>query len=255
MNERLFNKFKPVVMLHPQEIYYPCTIEYYLANSSVWKDDEQIAPMGSATTDTLANYDETTSLKPIALAYRGSTKENLNFIPFYVALSKLSSDCWELKYIFLYVYNGEIGCWSCSTHLADMEHITIRINPHTEEIISVYFSAHGNDQGYWASPDELEFYSPNGIIVFSALDSHASYRKAKCYPRIFFCANDHTSNKGQLWDPQELVEITEDTRWNQYKGHLGYPDHVKVPQYHSWWKKESGRSISWLGRIFACWKW
>ena len=135
-------------------------------------------------------------------------------------------------------------------HQSDVEHITIYVSKEKNKISRAYYAAHTSKDGMWLDRSEMEFDGKHPL-VYVANHSHASYNKSGTYYRIFFFANDHTSNKGIHWQPK-VIFIDNETNWNKYQGFLGEPDHCPTPMYRTWWKHEDGKSTNWFKRLFYC---
>ena len=88
--------------------------------------------------------------------------------------------------------------------------------------------------------------------VYVARHSHANYPNPKTYYRIYFMANDKTSDKGILWKVNNIKLITNETNWNNYNGYMGAPDHCPTPKNNPWWEHENGISTNFFNRIFKC---
>lgn len=103
------------------------------------------------------------------------------------------------------VYQGDVLNVQ-NAHEGDYEHITMKVNAQTGELVAIYYAAHGRNEGMWMYPpgttgNSLKEFSVdnNGHpIVFSAHGGHGSYPKEGVYTRIYGLANDRTK-KGPLW--------------------------------------------------------
>lgn len=264
-------KFAPVVYLHSEEDYFPCTIEYYCQHSSLWDGNECIIPDGRLNIKKLPTDPECSSwrLDVEKKAQRGEDPRFLDNIPFYVNIVE-KEDRYQIFYIFCYAYNGPFwlcgvaesikrcACCNVGAHQADIEHITVEVKKEAYQrsdekesdlVIRAYFAAHGSRDGRWIEGKNLKW--ENGrILCYSAKHSHASYQKRGTIWRCLGCINDHTENY-HVWIPKELVYIDDTTHWNQFSGYLG--KHVRTPLRHSWWRDESRISTNWFCRFFcAC---
>jgi hypothetical protein len=257
----LIKKYAPVVFLHTDEKYYPCKVEDYLFNSSLWADDVKIVNEGYVTEDILPKQRNN-------IKYRLDIDENFwggdrktSDVPFY-AYFKEKEDRYQILYVFFYAYNG--NAWLCyipeifdccyyGQHQADVEHITVEIKKEDlslkNRVIRVYFGAHGSKSGQWISGDDLEWYNDK-ILCFSAKNSHASYQDKGIICRGFGCISDFT-DFGSIWNPDEIVHIDNETKWNQYIGKLGSPDNVSTPLNQAWWENETEVSTNWYTRFFC----
>lgn len=268
--------FAPIVYLHPKEEYLPCTIEYYCAHSSLWDGKEVSIPEGKVSPNRLPTGDgyEGWHLDIDQDFRHGVDGSAINDVPFYVNIVE-KDDVYQIFYIFLYAYNGpfwlcgipesikKCACCSVGAHQADIEHITVEVEKEAYQAIRdpscsiepfvrrVYFAAHGTHDGQWIKKEDLK-WDHGKILCYSARHSHASYQHEGTICRCLGCISDHTG-RGLRWSPRELVNITDETKWNLFSGYLGSPHTVPTPKYHSWWGNEEETSTNWFCRFFcAC---
>jgi len=269
--EKIARDLAPVVFLHPEESYFPCTVEYYVRNCSLWDGKKEMVPEGRMSVRKLpTNPQDTSWTLNVPPEYREGESTDINDVPFYVNIVE-KEDVYQIFYIFMYAYNGpfwlcgipeKCKCCSVGAHQADIEHITVEVKKdmtcHSDEerkisdyVTRVYFAAHGSHDGQWIAAKDLK-WKHGKILVYSAKHSHASYQIHGTICRCLGCISDHTG-EGYVWNPKNIAIIDDTTRWNQYVGHLGAPDHVPTPKYHSWWGNESETSTNWFCRFFcAC---
>ena len=55
--------------------------------------------------------------------------------------------------------------------------------------------------GVWRSADSVPRGAHGRPVAHVAVNGHGSYPEAGTIPRIFFTANDQTSEAGAVWDP------------------------------------------------------
>lgn len=120
-----------------------------------------------------------------------------------------------ITYSFYYPENPAIGCggkcFPSSTlwgyHKHDIEKISVlydrNYNPQY-----VYFFAHGRGQGMWVPWESCEKCSDGALVIYSALNSHASYPNGKTYVRVCGIINDVCSSKGKSIRP--ILQKAED---------------------------------------------
>jgi hypothetical protein len=254
-NEQLLKNYCPIMKFHPDEKYFPCTIEYYLKNSKlllngmVIKNYNQITPKNLP--EIQKNYSQQLTLSVKNTAWVGQ-KQLLDQIPLYGTVS-VTKDITLIQYIFFYAYNGSFNVAGnyIGEHQCDIERISVEICNKTNQIKRIYYGAHQHTDGLWVSKKNIPF--ENGkIVVYIAKHSHATYPKAKTWWRIFGFANDHTSNKGISWFPSKVEYITNTTNWNTFTGFMGFPNDCPTPLHHLWWHKENGVSANFFERIFRC---
>ena len=90
-----------------------------------------------------------------------------------------------------HVYNGTTYLLNEGAHEGDIEHITIRVDPDTEAIVAVFYSAHGHEDSSWyfnpaqTEKDGDDYLAANdgykmegdSIIAFSARGTHGMYNR------------------------------------------------------------------------------
>ncbi|CAO2832989.1 unnamed protein product [Amaranthus hypochondriacus] len=187
----LINTYSPKIYNHPKENFFPSSVEWFFKNGALLykKGDEsnpiQIEPSGAnlpqgGTSDgeywidlpTNKNEKERVKKGDIgsACAYYhvkpmlGGTYTDLAIWVFYPFNGPSSA-----KVGFVTIPLGEIG-----EHVADWEHVTLRISNFNGMLRKVYFSQHA--EGEWVYPPDLEFYDGNKFNGYASLHGHACYR-------------------------------------------------------------------------------
>lgn len=249
--QSLAKKYSPIVFLHPEEKYFPCPIEDYVDNCSLWNSGKEVIPLGEMNIEKLPLTDEKWNLKVSENYYTG--EEKLETVPYYVHIIEKDKVI-QIIYVFIYAYNGSLYLCNikkcgAGSHQADAEHMTVEVNKNDGSLNRVYFAAHGTNDGKWVSPKDLE-YMDGRILVYSAKHSHASYNKKGEIVRCLGIVSDYTG-KGKLWSPNYMIYIDDETRWVNFKGYLGFPNHVKSLGKREWWKSETEKSTNWFCRVFC----
>lgn len=243
--ETLLYKFLPCFYFHSNEEYFITSIEDYIFDSSLWWKGDESVKRGILTKDKLVRYGDDTSLQPLDVH-----GEYSNNVPIYGKIDYYP-DCIELKYILLFKYSGPIGpCNSFGAHPGDIEHVTVKLDLVTQEITSVYFSAHSG--GTWVPKEKLDFHSEDRIVVYIARSSHAMYHTSGWKPRIFFFGNDYC-DAGLPYNPLRIVRIDTDTDWVKYRGKIGTVTNLGKKR----WFNDCEDQETWntCDRLFGCWKW
>lgn len=240
----ILQRYKPCFYFHPDESFFPLSVERFVDTSSVYWKGAIVA--NKITIPNLERFQEDTHLESTEIHGKYS-----NEVPVYGKIDFFPSFI-ELKYIILFAMNGPIGCCACfgaGEHSGDIEHITIRLDIVTLEVLEVYFSAHSG--GQWVSPSDLDYHYPSQIVVYVAKNSHALYSKPGMKPRLFFFGNDQVQ-KGLLWDPN-VVEINVDTNWVLYKGKWGT---VSPLNRKGWFNNvEDDQNDTFWSRLCFFWQW
>jgi hypothetical protein len=257
---KLVERFAPIVYLHPQELYLPQSIPLYLQQCQLWQDHSKRinAPLTALTLPQGPGH-QCMSVKPVDTKTNYGHPTFQHHVPYYVHTRHSSPNPThiDITYIFTYAYNGPLHLFGCSSlpvgaHQADVEHVTFRIDVNQQMLVKAYFAAHQSQDGMWVVPEQMQ-WEQGRPVVYAALGSHASYPQPQTYWRLWGAANDHCAQGGKRWDPLHregggLERIDENTWWNTFSGHLGYPDHVATPMYQRWWNDESRESTSWWQR-------
>lgn len=113
-----------------------------------------------------------------------------------------------ITYYFFYGENMALtcfgGCFPNSKRLGYHKNDVERVSILYDQMGSpqyVYFFAHSKGQGMWLPWSKCEKFGDDGLVIYVALNSHASYPRPKTYVRVFGFANDKCSNKGKVVRP------------------------------------------------------
>lgn len=235
--ESLIQKYNPIVYFHPDEKYFPCSIEWLLRNSTLV--DFNTTPETKIKSPT--NRDMFEISKKYGFKSFTNGDQILSFgnelyngqipvrdVPCYV-LIKRKNDKLYITYIYLYAFNGEyniLGIEKAGSHPADLEHITVELNS-KGELLRVMYSAHGSKDGRWVPANEVPM-EDNRIVAYVAVNGHGFYHKEGTAFRLYGVAND-IMEAGKKWDPQTRrlylysePEFNIDTMgWTMFNGRLG----------------------------------
>lgn len=245
----LLKKHCPIFKFHEAETYYPCSIEFYLDSSRKDNKNKVVQNIHTITPNNLCEVDNDT--ETFLDIDKSAWKHNFHTnTPIYTTVAETKM-FFILQYILLFPYNGpfDVMGMAMGEHQCDIEHVTVHVSKDLDEITEIYYSAHTHKDGMWVNRDDIEFVKTHPI-VYVAKNSHAMYSEAKTYWRILGFANDHTSNDGIMWKPNNIQYIDDETNWNQFKGYLGAPKECTTPKHREWWKGENGVSTTWWKRFF-----
>ncbi|KAK9838553.1 hypothetical protein WJX81_007080 [Elliptochloris bilobata] len=106
--------------------------------------------------------------------------------------------------LFGWLYVGELGA-----HDADWEHTTVRLTADGRHVLGMYYSAHRHRDGVWRSADEVPQGPGGRPLAFVAVNGHGAYPVAGTIPRIFYAANDQTSDEGLRWSPSRCMLVSD----------------------------------------------
>lgn len=289
IEDELIESFAPIVKLNPEEQYLPANVPWYLSRVRMRYNvkfgfDDQILEQGTLNlTNLLAQTHDSQSSglsqTPTEFFLEATDKNGgdslddhreetrkgtqpSNWVCYTHVRTTLADNqkhMYDIQYIFFYSYNGDMA-WGAveSAHEADFEHITVRVEGDLQTIYQIYYAAH-EGEGRWYSretyPGAKDGYSVTADgrpIVYSALDSHASYPWTGEWERgRLETPNDFTKDDGPEWDCRtNIVNLGEkpypraDMQWIQYSGHWGEIGEMSWttgpygPAYQNWWNSD-----------------
>lgn len=144
----------------------------------------------------------------------GNSAGRLSTVPVlcHVKRVRISKDAYvlELNYMFFFAYSGPYVVLGQERggHDGDWEHITVRCEPDTGELIAVYYSAHRHGDGTWVPAEQVFFHSDTGrLLAFCALDGHGMHPKPQTNLRAFGVANELTSSVGRRWSSRKCIIV------------------------------------------------
>uniref|UniRef100_A0A7N0V8K1 Uncharacterized protein n=1 Tax=Kalanchoe fedtschenkoi TaxID=63787 RepID=A0A7N0V8K1_KALFE len=189
----LMAAYGPLVYLHPDEEYFPSSVEWFFDNGALlYRQGNEGSPVridsaGSSLPQGGSNDGafwldlpaEDNARESVKRGDLGSFKAYLHVKP---ALGGAATDLaiWlfypfngpaKAKIEFLNVKLGRIG-----SHVGDWEHLTLRISNLDGKLQSVYFSQHG--RGQWISASQLEYASGTKPVAYASHNGHALYPNA-----------------------------------------------------------------------------
>ena len=248
--EKIIFEYRPICYLHPNEEYYPIKIESYLENSNMMLlsgktpnlktdkvieigDPQYLNAKGYFVPKdyqykNIINKELINFIKNKEIDYKIRGKY-LNKVPYYIIKNEnLETGELFISYGFFFGFNGAAkmlyNLIQIEDHFADLEHITIKFEKNLQgeyELKNIYFAAHNG--GQLVEGKQLnKVMNGKRPIVYTAINSHASYIKSGVYFRIGGYGNDVTSGKGIVWDPERLQLLKDDGLLFKYKYDLGF---------------------------------
>jgi hypothetical protein len=236
--QETINKWAPIIFHHPDEKYYPVSIEWLMANSALIDYTDPKNPVSVSPVTNQDIYD--LSKKHNFEFVRGGTilfsfgselhkgEHPTRNIPCYVLVREVEGKV-HITYIFLYAYNGEypiLGLLNAGQHPADLEHLTVELTQQGQ-LTRVMYSAHGTKDGRWVAAKDVPM--ENGrLIAYMALNGHGLYPKEGIAFRLGGLANDYLG-RGASWDPKpQLIFLPNDINfdvntmgWVAFNGYFG----------------------------------
>ncbi len=238
-------RYCPRVVFHPNEEFFPCSIEFLLTNAALY-DPNVSAPIRNPTQQDLAAHAAANCYVDIAESQYPGQGTNA---PMYYAVQEYG-DLVRIHYIMLYAYQGgqtaralnPVGEFdfivnTYGTHQGDVEHVAVTLQKMPDGTFrptSVQFDAHGDARVY---PTQRVDWVDTHPIVHPALTGHSSRNTRVEGSRI---SEDRTpyvvdilsvAGEGQVWAPTDLRLLGLDSQnnpigtqmWAAFAGRLGKP--------------------------------
>jgi len=280
--QSLAEKYAPILKLHPDERYFPCSYDFFLKHASLWLGDAQLLGEGELNESTLVDEKrleqkrkemkaEFTGPEDYTLICKDSAfqgqKDALSDCRVYASVRNgiLETDehVVEILYIFMSASTGTDASCTCVcpdffVRECNFEHVTVTLDKSRQDIRSVYYSQYGLLDGVrvYRGDVPLRGYRP---IVYSAKFQHALYPAPGCWPRNWCFANDYTADGGVEWDPK--VQLVFDkahrfygngkgSQWLQFEGAWS-PNGIFGPLKQHWWNQDSPSSNNSLHRCLC----
>lgn len=292
--DELMRRFAPEVRLHPDDEYRPANINWFLPFVRMYFSggcgSELMLDKGEVTSENLITQQAPLMVwdpnEEICTGPFGWISSGLSDNPnsFYLVIDDDIKDdvikgspqgdwtpyahvryapsshpyMYDIQYDFFYPYNGNMADIFDFAHEGDHEHVTVRVHSDGQRIHSVYFSAHdGEGQWYFEGPPGRGFSlnAEGRPIVYSAIDSHASYPWSGTWDRQWPIPNDHTAEGGPVWNCQiNVVNVGEKIypmpgmQWIQYNGRWGrigdwdFTTGPHGPAYQAWWWEDDPKN-------------
>lgn len=210
----LIDKWSPIVYLHPEEKYFPCSVDWLNANSVLIDHNTQpptiIQPVSNTALYNVSskyNFERRVSGDIVqsftSELYPGQIP--INQVPIY-ALVRSLNDKLYITYVFFYAKNGEysiLGLSNAGQHPADIEHITVELNSDGSQLLRVLYSAHAPKDARWVKAENVPT-EDGKIVVYSAVNGHGLYPSEGTVFRLFGLTNDYTE-KGTKWEPRPIL--------------------------------------------------
>ncbi len=155
--------YAPRVWLHPDEAYFPSSVEFAFPFMTRFPDGD-----GNYWVRSTAALDSPSDTLPF---FAGE----LATAPVYAYYADKGSQIVDLVYFFYYPYNRgkSVVDTIWGNHVGDWEHITVRLMRGADDVLTpvqVYLSAHSFGGAYdWA---EIERFEGTHPVVYSAWGSH-----------------------------------------------------------------------------------
>lgn len=234
-NLEILEQFAPIIYFHPNERYFPVSIDFLLKNSTLKNFLDNTTIEKPSQTD-LYSLAEKYEFKPksdgeIILSidpYIKYGEHPIKNVPIY-AIYRTKNDKIYLTYIILLAHNGDyniLGLANVGSHPGDLEHITLELNK-DKQLLNIFYSAHGLEDGRIVKAKDVPM--ENGkIVAYAALNGHGLYPSEGFAFRFGGIANDYLE-KGIRWEPNVFELFSKDNPlfdkntmgWTVYNGRIG----------------------------------
>lgn len=244
----LIKKYAPLVWLHPDEAYWPSSIEFDIAGSELRKQvgekDEQVLPQGQVTIENIGNYPgREYFLKQVDSATKFGqkcVKSGACTVPVYVNFVPKPTGEIVIQYWFHYGFSGALSglrltrALDIGTHYGDWEHVVVFLNAEGT-IEKMFYARHGqNKDGEIVAAKDIQF--DNGHpIVWSALYGHGSHARNL---KIIDTYNLDRTGSGFRWETwNNIVDMNNPAAtWTKFQGRWGDNDNApRTPTAQNTW--------------------
>jgi chitinase len=262
---KLLRRFAPQVRFHPDEAFFPISVDDYLSYVTLKRADNVPDKPRPSFQDLAACrlFGDAAHLEyhPRQQSSAGQDPRTSSIPPrcyAHILLTRdwLGAEYVDLQYWFFYAFNGALSlpisviplltpAFSGGEHFGDWEHVTVRINAQ-QQMVAVYCSAH-SDEAQWHKSGEFQTVGDqsDGVhpVIYAAYHSHANYIDAKTQSRKGLAPDDRTADGGAQWNCWgNVMEIDWATqtptlngqdwvlfmgKWGQTEGH--WPENASSP--------------------------
>ena len=194
-DEVIAKKLAPIIYFHPNEKYFPTSMEEFIQNSLLYNEQGNIIGRNMQTIEDLikASKNEKFEYLDVRNSFRTGSP-NWKNAPIYVRKIE-GEEFIEYSYNVLFAFNGcqifriktvkrrtgkknkkkvrNFEWCNFARHEGDIEHITVRIKKNSGLVLGAFFSAHGAQD--WIPAKKLS-WSGTHLIAYSALNTHAFYK-------------------------------------------------------------------------------
>lgn len=276
--QALLEQYAPFVWLAQGEKYFPINVEWYFQRCYMGFESQGLpgsGPNEPSNDVVLMNYGQITDANITQQSYASYSSHfaegSYDWVPFYLASNQAATvtppttaPCRapvyanvidrtdsagllyrDLLYAFFYSYDEA----TAGSHEGDWEHIVVRLDPLSGNILAIFYQTHGQHDTYsnWYYPPDAASLQPIGTsvgqvynffqyyvdptthqptsrcVVYSAIGSHASYTGAGNFKTPGNTTD--TTSQGTAWDTAQNVVVMDPVvlNWVLYSGLWGDP--------------------------------
>ncbi len=238
---RLARNYAPLIQLHPEEDFFPSSVEYFAAHTDVHCQGQKVRESVldavylpySPQDCFVQTQDAMNGIYDVQGFMRGQDPRR-DIPPVYASVYSPSFGVVHIQYAMFYPYNyGKDVCFSLApagyclskrvamgNHLGDWESITLRLEG--GRVTAIRMGAHGQRKNY--GPHEVEWRGDHPV-VYSAKGSHGLYPRSGDYTYRSLPTGDKLvdiARSGIEWQSAEaLVLLNNRENWMNYRGHWG----------------------------------
>ncbi|KAK1413375.1 hypothetical protein QVD17_35147 [Tagetes erecta] len=190
--ETLIEAYSPVVYFHPDEEYFPSSVNWFFENGALLyekgKESEPstIRPDGSNLPQGGCNDDSYWLDLPTDDSAKERVKKGdlANSCAYFRIKPMFGGTFTDIPVWVFYPFNGparakveifNVSLGKIGEHVGDWEHLTLRVSNYNGELKSVYFSEHSG--GQLIDSSDVEFENGNKAVAYASLHGHAFYPK------------------------------------------------------------------------------
>lgn len=264
--KELAQKYAPILYLHPDEPYQPTSMENQLSYLALYKKGSEEPLMKNLTMEDFESFVQSTNdtenyqlkiARDTKNARAGNVKEARCYTNPHLVQFK-NKTLIQIPYLFYYGYNGIPHSKNCvidciikkhqlGVHEGDWEGIVVLLDQN-ENIYGVHYSAHGYGEArFYKKEGSRSLRKDDGYklqdgrpMVFSALETHASYNRVGNLTRrahknlkeilaskLHILPPDRTGVGAKLdcKEPGKLEDfnLESEKTWAAFKGNYGGP--------------------------------
>ncbi|GMH40261.1 hypothetical protein BSKO_08165 [Bryopsis sp. KO-2023] len=238
----LVRKFAPILFFHPDEKYFSTSVDEFLQKAELRLLNRELkskgpklkhdvaVPAGEASAEKIVDLNGKHPTRRLQLHIDGvdrygAAPDRLDGVPIYAVVKEIASaeegkrEAIEINYIFFFAFNGPYNVLGVEVgaHVADWEHLTVRLFP-DGKMQGVYYNSHRNIDGDWLPAKEVPM-KDGRPMVFLAKHGHGCYPRPGKQLRLFGFANDVCSGDGPVWRPKKIILLkTEKTEPHASRG-------------------------------------
>jgi hypothetical protein len=243
----LAHKFKPIFIFHSEEEYYPCSADYIINNSKMYKSVPTLNNF-ELISEKITALDLSRNAGDLIIFNEGILKGDLQHSTLYFFAKNESDDFIDLVYFLYFPYRAPLnlfGCFPLNMKRGDVRFVVVRIQKKADfEISSIFFSrASDNVEGSWKNKNEIKVinhidsYGEQSVhpLIFVSKNSHSFFPTEGTHFGGFGFLNENT-NFGKSWTTSHLIYVTEnDPEWMRYNGNW---EELLPVHKMDWWSKE-----------------